>query len=191
MHGSLCRLVCSWSWLCPAQLLQTFLGVKIVQLLLHNAAALGPPRVFPGTRTGGGDGNGSRNEPTLGPILCVCYTNHALDQFLEGLLDAGITKVSYAFLFSPSLYSTPVVPCPAPTVPVIATHSPLLRFIFHLPPPTATSVIVSVFLLVAVSVTKPPSADCAGRRAVQVREASAIPPQRNLQSKGEHRPIPQ
>lgn len=26
-------------------------------------------------------------------ILCVCYTNHALDSFLEDLLDAGITKL--------------------------------------------------------------------------------------------------
>jgi hypothetical protein len=23
---------------------------------------------------------------SFGPILCVCYTNHALDQFLEGIL---------------------------------------------------------------------------------------------------------
>ncbi|RAH81245.1 hypothetical protein BO86DRAFT_448597 [Aspergillus japonicus CBS 114.51] len=29
----------------------------------------------------------------LGPILCVCYTPHALDQFLQGLLDAGITSI--------------------------------------------------------------------------------------------------
>jgi hypothetical protein len=26
-------------------------------------------------------------------ILCVCYTNHALDQFLESLLDKGITQI--------------------------------------------------------------------------------------------------
>lgn len=26
-------------------------------------------------------------------ILCVCYTNHALDQFLEALLDKGITDI--------------------------------------------------------------------------------------------------
>ncbi|RAH69049.1 uncharacterized protein BO66DRAFT_421080 [Aspergillus aculeatinus CBS 121060] len=29
----------------------------------------------------------------LGPILCVCYTPHALDQFLQGLLNAGITSI--------------------------------------------------------------------------------------------------
>jgi superfamily II DNA or RNA helicase len=26
-------------------------------------------------------------------ILCVCYTNHALDQFLESLLDKGINQI--------------------------------------------------------------------------------------------------
>lgn len=26
-------------------------------------------------------------------IMCVCYTNHALDQFLEALLDKGITGI--------------------------------------------------------------------------------------------------
>jgi AAA domain len=29
-------------------------------------------------------------------VLCVCYTNHALDQFLEALLDKGITNVCAA-----------------------------------------------------------------------------------------------
>jgi hypothetical protein len=28
-----------------------------------------------------------------GPILCICYTNHALDQFLEHLLDQKITNI--------------------------------------------------------------------------------------------------
>ena len=26
-------------------------------------------------------------------LLCVCYTNHALDQFLEALLSKGITSI--------------------------------------------------------------------------------------------------
>jgi hypothetical protein len=54
-------------------------GVKIMTLLLQNcknseaaAAADVPPRA-----------------PDIGPILCVCFTNHALDQFLEALLDTG------------------------------------------------------------------------------------------------------
>lgn len=29
----------------------------------------------------------------LGPILCVCYTNHALDQLLEHLLDADVKQI--------------------------------------------------------------------------------------------------
>ncbi|KAF9358201.1 hypothetical protein BGX26_002268 [Mortierella sp. AD094] len=36
-----------------------------------------------------------RNKATMncGPILCICYTNHALDQFLEHLLDEKITSI--------------------------------------------------------------------------------------------------
>ena len=30
--------------------------------------------------------------PDIGPVLVVCFTNHALDSFLEGLLDAGVTQ---------------------------------------------------------------------------------------------------
>ncbi|KAM0302276.1 hypothetical protein ACHAPM_004267 [Fusarium culmorum] len=35
----------------------------------------------------------ARNKAKLGPILCVCYTNHALDQLLEHLLDDGIKSI--------------------------------------------------------------------------------------------------
>ncbi|KAM0422049.1 hypothetical protein ACHAPD_000492 [Fusarium lateritium] len=35
----------------------------------------------------------SRKRAKLGPILCVCYTNHALDQLLEHLLDDGIKSI--------------------------------------------------------------------------------------------------
>ncbi|KAF0645876.1 hypothetical protein FPSE5266_03839 [Fusarium pseudograminearum] len=35
----------------------------------------------------------ARKKATLGPILCVCYTNHALDQLLEHLLDDGIKSI--------------------------------------------------------------------------------------------------
>ncbi|KAF2632130.1 P-loop containing nucleoside triphosphate hydrolase protein [Macroventuria anomochaeta] len=34
-----------------------------------------------------------KNRASLGPIIVVCYTNHALDQFLEHLIKVGITKV--------------------------------------------------------------------------------------------------
>uniref|UniRef100_UPI00358FF488 NFX1-type zinc finger-containing protein 1 isoform X1 n=1 Tax=Myxine glutinosa TaxID=7769 RepID=UPI00358FF488 len=55
---------------------KTYVGLKIVQVLLHNEAAW------------------QKNQPT--PILVVCYTNHALDQFLEGIskfLTEGIVRV--------------------------------------------------------------------------------------------------
>jgi hypothetical protein len=32
-------------------------------------------------------------KPQTGPILVVCLTNHALDSFLEGLLDVGIESI--------------------------------------------------------------------------------------------------
>ncbi|KAG5958470.1 hypothetical protein E4U58_005363 [Claviceps cyperi] len=49
---------------------KSYTGEKIIQVLLQN-----------------------KTEAQLGPILCVCYTNHALDQLLEHLLDKGIEKV--------------------------------------------------------------------------------------------------
>ncbi|KAF5604069.1 hypothetical protein FPCIR_1003 [Fusarium pseudocircinatum] len=45
---------------------KSFTGEKIIKVLLE-----------------------SRRKANLGPILCVCYTNHALDQLLEHLLDDG------------------------------------------------------------------------------------------------------
>lgn len=35
----------------------------------------------------------SKSKGDLGPIICVCYTNHALDQLLEHLVDSGIEKI--------------------------------------------------------------------------------------------------
>ncbi|KAF4555646.1 AAA domain-containing protein 5 [Elsinoe fawcettii] len=35
----------------------------------------------------------AKSNAKLGPIICVCYTNHALDQLLEHLLDAGISQI--------------------------------------------------------------------------------------------------
>ncbi|KAG5177742.1 AAA domain-containing protein [Tribonema minus] len=52
-----------------------FIGALIARTVLHNArpsAARAP-------------------KPT---IVCICYTNHALDQFLEHLLKAGITRLA-------------------------------------------------------------------------------------------------
>lgn len=46
---------------------KTFIGLKIVQLLLANSHVW-------------------RSDSLKSPILIVCYTNHALDQFLEGIM---------------------------------------------------------------------------------------------------------
>ncbi|KAI4599940.1 hypothetical protein KJ359_001676 [Pestalotiopsis sp. 9143b] len=49
---------------------KSYVGVQIVRVLLENKKAA-----------------------ALGPILIICYTNHALDQFLKHLLDVGINKI--------------------------------------------------------------------------------------------------
>ncbi|OLL25606.1 NFX1-type zinc finger-containing protein 1 [Neolecta irregularis DAH-3] len=49
---------------------KSFVGVAIVSLLLSVKKEIGG-----------------------GPIICVCFTNHALDQFLEHLLNRGIEKI--------------------------------------------------------------------------------------------------
>jgi hypothetical protein len=35
----------------------------------------------------------NRKAADLGPIICVCYTNHALDQLLEHLVKDGVMQV--------------------------------------------------------------------------------------------------
>ena len=47
---------------------KTYLGLKIVQTLLHNK------KYWVGV-----------DKPKPTPILVICYTNHVLDQFLEGI----------------------------------------------------------------------------------------------------------
>ncbi|KAH8594174.1 hypothetical protein B0O99DRAFT_652786 [Bisporella sp. PMI_857] len=49
---------------------KSYVGIQIARCLLKNTDLLG-----------------------LGQILCVCYTNHALDQFLHELLDSGVTNI--------------------------------------------------------------------------------------------------
>ncbi|KAK7746029.1 hypothetical protein SLS53_002751 [Cytospora paraplurivora] len=49
---------------------KSYTGEKIINVLLANKA-----------------------KAKLGPIICVCYTNHALDQLLEHLLDDGINGI--------------------------------------------------------------------------------------------------
>ncbi|KAK5129238.1 hypothetical protein LTR08_003723 [Meristemomyces frigidus] len=49
---------------------KSYTGVQLINILLDNKKAA-----------------------DLGPIVCVCFTNHALDQSLERLLDEGVDKV--------------------------------------------------------------------------------------------------
>ncbi|GBF88382.1 hypothetical protein Rsub_01094 [Raphidocelis subcapitata] len=81
---------------------KTYLGTQLVRLLLGNtrnsrpgirgalaAAGRAPPAAAPPA--------GPRREaaaPDVGPLLVVTYTNHALDDFLERLLDAGVTEIA-------------------------------------------------------------------------------------------------
>ena len=53
---------------------KTYIGLKIVQALLINRGIWDPSRTS--------------------PLLVVCYTNHALDQFLEGIIDLNETQES-------------------------------------------------------------------------------------------------
>ncbi|KAF9581056.1 hypothetical protein BGW38_002064 [Lunasporangiospora selenospora] len=65
---SLCREVALISG--PPGTGKTKIGVDIMRVLLRN-----------------------REEMNCGPILCICYTNYALDQFLEHLLAIGETNI--------------------------------------------------------------------------------------------------
>ena len=49
---------------------KSFTGVALIKVLLANAS-----------------------RATIGPVLTVCYTNHALDQLLEHLLDHGVDQI--------------------------------------------------------------------------------------------------
>lgn len=57
---------------------KTYVGLKVMQVLIENMHVI------------------SGSETETSPILVVCYTNHALDQFLEGVLEfceGGIVRV--------------------------------------------------------------------------------------------------
>ncbi|KAL8973925.1 MAG: hypothetical protein Q9197_001836 [Variospora fuerteventurae] len=49
---------------------KSYTGVSIIKVLLHNQKAI-----------------------ELGPIICVCFTNHALDQLLEYLVQDGVKQI--------------------------------------------------------------------------------------------------
>ncbi|KAG0028963.1 hypothetical protein BGZ82_008171 [Podila clonocystis] len=66
--NSLCREVALISG--PPGTGKTTIGVDLMRVLVHNAARM-----------------------ECGPILCICYSDHALDQFLGHLLDKGINSL--------------------------------------------------------------------------------------------------
>jgi hypothetical protein len=86
--------------MCPAWLVvgdagKTYVGVQIMRLLLHNTCNDRATRDNPDLDPEAFFGALERStKPHVGPILCVCFTNHALDSFLEGLLDAGVDLAS-------------------------------------------------------------------------------------------------
>ena len=86
---------------------KTYIGIKVVQAILKNTRPLPDPASCRAQLPGRGGRGGARapfgidtpvprpdspGKPIIGPILVICFTNHALDQFLGGLLDAGITE---------------------------------------------------------------------------------------------------
>ena len=67
---------------------KTFLGVQLVRVLLATRRRLADrdPHEDVGFSDDEGFGDEAPEVTVAAPILCVCFTNHALDQFLEGLL---------------------------------------------------------------------------------------------------------
>ena len=57
---------------------KTYVGVQMVKAMLEAHQRWGTPH-----------GSMANSDPGL-RLLCLCFTNHALDSFLESLMDAGI-----------------------------------------------------------------------------------------------------
>lgn len=55
---------------------KSYTGVAMIKVLLDNKKTLRTNRAS-----------------KIGPIICVCYTNHALDQLLEHLVEAGVEQI--------------------------------------------------------------------------------------------------
>lgn len=64
---------------------KSYVGIQLVKVLLANTSST--PAAAEKQQS---DHPESPLQPVIGPILIVCLTNHALDQFLEALHDAGI-----------------------------------------------------------------------------------------------------
>ena len=61
------------------------MGIQLVKLLAANTC----PTSAAADKYGG-DHPELPRPPVIGPVLIMCLTNHALDQFLEALHDAGV-----------------------------------------------------------------------------------------------------
>ena len=72
---------------------KTYVGVEIVRTLMKNSREWlhGSASWRGGENRGAPQVNGDL--PAMFPILCICFTNHELDQFLEALLDPNIVTV--------------------------------------------------------------------------------------------------
>ncbi|KAL0023688.1 hypothetical protein WJX79_001943 [Trebouxia sp. C0005] len=73
---------------------KTYVGIQAVKTLLANTSG-NAKGLDPGTRQVDDVPHAAdpQSYPCVGPVLIVCFTNHALDQFLEGLLAAGLTDM--------------------------------------------------------------------------------------------------
>ena len=71
------------------------MGVKVVQALLANTQPnhVANVHLYGSSRAHSKSSHVLMGKPCVGPILLVTQTNHALDQFMEGLLKAGISKM--------------------------------------------------------------------------------------------------
>ena len=64
---------------------KTYVGLQITRAILHNVAATPAPNAIrvarqQGLRAAATNGTATAVDPAVGPVICVCYTNHALDQ---------------------------------------------------------------------------------------------------------------
>jgi Rad3-related DNA helicase len=71
---------------------KSYVGVQIVRALVANCGGpVATTWTFDAQR--GVQPPPESQRPLLFPILCVCYTNHALDQFLEDLVKKKIVSI--------------------------------------------------------------------------------------------------
>jgi hypothetical protein len=80
---------------------KTYVGIQILKLLIGNTTnshrdcdwhlrGRGRPQRQPAAAQPAAAAAAAGDKSDVGPILAVCYTNHAIDSLLEGLLDAGV-----------------------------------------------------------------------------------------------------